>query len=99
MGGRVVWAGKPYPAIYAAARRAAAEARGAPVADARILCVGDSVVTDLAGAAEEGLDALFVTGGIHREALAPDGRLDPDALARLLDSHRAPVGTMAGLAW
>lgn len=99
MGGRVIWCGKPYAPIYAAARRLAAEVRGAAVPDARILAIGDSVITDLAGAADAGIDALLVTTGIHREAVTRDGALDADALARLIAGHRPPIGVMTGLAW
>lgn len=66
LGGEVVWYGKPWPAIYAEARRAAA------VADEAILCVGDALATDMLGAAREGLDAVFVQTGIHAGEAWPD---------------------------
>jgi len=60
MGGTVSWHGKPYRSVYAACRRLL----GIEAPD-RILCIGDSLRTDIAGAAADGLDSLLVTGGMH----------------------------------
>jgi HAD superfamily hydrolase (TIGR01459 family) len=82
LGGEAIYAGKPHRPIYTAALERIAALRGAPVAPARALAIGDALRTDLAGAAAAGLDALFVADGIHRGELygpnAPD-----DALQRL----------------
>ena len=43
-----------------------------------MLAIGDSVRTDLTGAARMGIDCLFVTAGIHAEEL---GRERPEAAA------------------
>lgn len=60
MGGRVAWYGKPFAPIYDYAMQVAGNPpRGTVVA------IGDSLQTDMAGAAEQGFDAIFVTGGIH----------------------------------
>lgn len=67
LGGRVEWYGKPYPAIYRHALRLA----GDPPED-QVLAVGDSLATDVLGAARMGLDCVFVTGGIHRGEPFPD---------------------------
>ena len=61
LGGRVEWYGKPYPAIY----RHALGLVGDPPAEA-VLAIGDSLATDVLGAARMGLDCVFVTSGIHR---------------------------------
>ena len=61
LGGHVIWYGKPHSAIYAHALRLA----GDPPLD-RVLAVGDSLVTDMLGAARFGIDALFVSHGLHR---------------------------------
>jgi HAD superfamily hydrolase (TIGR01459 family) len=60
LGGEVTWIGKPFPAIYAAARRAVGG-----IDPARILCVGDSIEHDIVGARRAGLPSWLVTGGIH----------------------------------
>ena len=54
----------------------ATQTRGAKVETSRVLAIGDSVRTDLKGAATFGIDCLFVTAGIHAEELG--GRHNPD---------------------
>lgn len=70
LGGRVVWYGKPYPAIYEHALRLG----GSPDKSA-VLAIGDGLQTDMAGAAAFGIDAIFVSGGIHagEKHLFPSG--------------------------
>jgi HAD superfamily hydrolase (TIGR01459 family) len=70
MGGRVMTFGKPHPPIYDLARRRLAE-RGRLVDDGRILVVGDGILTDVAGARGEGLDAIFLTGGLEATRFGP----------------------------
>lgn len=92
MGGAVFWAGKPHPAAYAQALATAARIRGGAAIDpARVLAIGDAVRTDLAAARGAGVDALFVTAGIHREAVTRNGAIDPDLLAALLTEARMPA--------
>jgi HAD superfamily hydrolase (TIGR01459 family) len=99
-GGDVIYAGKPYRPIYDQALAIAKAARGAPVEHQRVLAIGDSVRTDLKGAAAFGIDCLFVTAGIHAEELGH--RDDPD-LTALADMFAAagvaPKGVMRRLAW
>jgi HAD superfamily hydrolase (TIGR01459 family) len=78
-GGDVIYAGKPYRPIYEQALAIAEAARGRPTEPRRILAIGDSVRTDLKGAAAFGIDCLFVTAGIHAEELGT--RDNPDASA------------------
>jgi HAD superfamily hydrolase (TIGR01459 family) len=78
-GGNVLYAGKPYRPIYEQALDIARSLRGRETAHARLLAIGDSVRTDLGGAAAFGIDCLFVTGGIHAEELG--GRDQPNAAA------------------
>jgi HAD superfamily hydrolase (TIGR01459 family) len=78
-GGDVLYAGKPYLPIYQQALAAAQSLRARPVEHGRVLAIGDSVRTDLKGAAAFGIDCLFVTAGIHAEELG--GRDSPDAFA------------------
>ena len=70
MGGRVIWYGKPYPAIYDHALKLG----GSPDKSA-VLAIGDGLQTDMAGAAAYGIDAIFVAGGIHagEQPHFPDG--------------------------
>ena len=78
IGGEVIYAGKPYRPIYQQALAKAAALRGAEAPLSRVLAIGDSLRTDLKGAADLGVDCLFVTSGIHAEELG--GRDDPDLL-------------------
>lgn len=79
IGGRVLYTGKPYRPIYDLALRECAALRGATVELPRVLAIGDSVRTDLKGAAALGVDCLFVTAGIHAEEVG--GRDQPDLAA------------------
>ena len=71
-GGDVTEYGKPHPQIYDYARRVIAKASGRVVSDDRILCIGDGIRTDVAGAIGEGLDCLFVSGGLAAAECGPD---------------------------
>jgi HAD superfamily hydrolase (TIGR01459 family) len=76
MGGKVLYFGKPHPPIYdLAAIRIAAFGLGD---EARILCIGDGIFTDIKGGLGEGLDTLFVTGGLAADQFGPDVEA-PDA--------------------
>lgn len=84
-GGPVIMAGKPYSAIYELALKEAGEVLGRGPDKARVLAVGDGLPTDVLGANRQGLDCLFVAGGIHGEELmTAEGRLDPDKAEALL---------------
>ena len=61
MGGRVEWYGKPHAHIYEHALHLA----GNPAPET-VVAVGDSLRTDVLGAARFGLDVVYVAGGIHR---------------------------------
>src|ERR1043166_6106724 len=79
LGGEGYYAGKPHRPLYDLALARLAGLRGAAPTLERVLAIGDSVRTDLKGAAALGVDCLFVTAGIHAEELG--GRDDPDAAA------------------
>jgi HAD superfamily hydrolase (TIGR01459 family) len=72
IGGPVRWHGKPYPSVY----QSCFDLLG--IDDrSRILAVGDSLRTDIAGANGVGLDSLLIAGqGIHADEFAPGGTLD-----------------------
>lgn len=60
LGGRVSWYGKPHAPIYRHALRLAGDP---PLFE--VLAIGDGPVTDMLGAARMGIDAIFVSHGIH----------------------------------
>lgn len=77
LGGRVVMAGKPYAPIYDLARKELAPLLGERAPPPAILCVGDGIPTDIAGANAQRMDSLFIASGMHGETLLSDGMLDP----------------------
>jgi HAD superfamily hydrolase (TIGR01459 family) len=99
MGGPVFWAGKPHPSAYESAHRTAERIRDTSVGKSRILVIGDAVRTDVAGAANVGVDALFIASGIHREELIEDGRISEERLARLFETAHPARAAMARLVW
>ncbi len=70
MGGTTLYFGKPHPPIYDLARRRLVEQAG--LTDPQVLCIGDGIFTDIQGGAGEGLDTLFITGGLEAETFGPD---------------------------
>ena len=84
MGGESLYFGKPHPPIYDLARRRLA-ALG--VSDARIICIGDGIKTDIQGAMGEDLDSLFITGGLAAVETATADQPDPAALERFLSAE------------
>jgi HAD superfamily hydrolase (TIGR01459 family) len=77
-GGRTLYAGKPHPPVYKDVFDLAAKLRGKPVEKSKALAIGDGVKTDLKGAVNEGIDCLFVAGGIHASDLGLDRGREPD---------------------
>ena len=101
LGGSVIYAGKPHARIYDQALALAERARGAPLEKRGVLAIGDGMKTDIVGAASAGLDALFVTQGIHRLSLhdeTPASPADPIELQRLCDEYGTwPVAAISAL--
>jgi HAD superfamily hydrolase (TIGR01459 family) len=96
LGGPVTWAGKPHLPIYARTEAEIARLRGRAVAKERVLCIGDGIETDLAGAHAAGLGSVFVASPIF----VPNGGLDAALLAELFAGRPfAPVAAMTALAW
>src|SRR5260370_13170199 len=77
LGGEAIFYGKPHRPIYQRAMALAAERQGHAIELNRVLAIGDSVRTDLAGAHGFGIDCLFVTRGIHAEDFEGIDQLDP----------------------
>jgi HAD superfamily hydrolase (TIGR01459 family) len=78
MGGTALYFGKPHPPIYDLARRRLMEAGG--LSDPQILCIGDGIATDVQGGVSEGLDTLFITGGLAATEFGPDVEMPDKAL-------------------
>ncbi len=97
LGGEVIFYGKPHRPIYERALRLAAERRGGEVPLKRVLAIGDSVRTDLAGAHGFGIDCLFVTRGIHSEEFEGLDQLEPASIRELFG--HPPRALMRELRW
>jgi HAD superfamily hydrolase (TIGR01459 family) len=97
LGGVVRWHGKPFPSVYQTCFALLG------IADkSRILAIGDSLRTDIAGARGVGLDSLLIAGGIHAEEFGLVDGQEPDAalLAAVLShSETAPRFVMPHFTW
>jgi len=97
LGGAVYYHGKPHPAIYDKCFALL------DIEDrSRVVAIGDSMKTDIAGARAVGIECLLVTGGIHAEALGirAGETPRPDRLARLYDEFGlTPTAAVAAFRW
>ncbi|MGO8924000.1 MAG: TIGR01459 family HAD-type hydrolase [Xanthobacteraceae bacterium] len=100
-GGKVLYCGKPHAPIYDLALATAAAKRGGEIPrPQRVLAIGDSVRTDLKGAAALGLDCMFITSGIHAEEYGSRAAPDLAALnAMFAAAGVMPRGVMRELVW
>lgn len=76
-GGKSFYFGKPHAPIYILARARLEAMLDRRVGEEYILCIGDGINTDIQGGIGEGLDTLFICGGIAAEATGMhDGQPD-----------------------
>lgn len=94
IGGRVDYAGKPYLPIYDLTFATLEKLKPGSSDRAALLAIGDGIGTDIAGAANAGVRAVFIASGVHVE-----GTLDEAAIIRLFPAGAGrPVAAMAKLA-
>ena len=91
LGGEVLYAGKPHPPIYLECLARITALRGSEPARSRVLAIGDSVRTDLKGAAAFGIDCLFCTAGIHAEEFGTREAPDPAAVVKMFEGAGVAV--------
>ena len=84
MGGESLYFGKPHAPIYDLARRRL-PALEVDIPDNRILAIGDGILTDVKGAMDEGIDSLFITGGLAAAETATTEQPDEAKLRAYLD--------------
>lgn len=97
MGGEVAYAGKPYAPIYDLAFKNMTAGDAVPE-KGKVLAIGDGVNTDIRGAANYGLDAVFVASGVHVKGSS--NGLTPEALEALFASLPfRPIAAQARLSW
>lgn len=96
-GGPVIYHGKPDPKVF----RAAASTLDLPPGG-RVLVIGDSLTTDIRGAAAAGFDSLFVTRGIFAAELGIEPGAEPPAaeVEKLCARYgEQPLAALATLRW
>jgi len=97
LGGDVLYYGKPHPPIY---RMCLAQLGDPP--PARVLAIGDSLRTDIAGASAMGMDSVLVVGGIHgAEMMGGGGRAEVErrVAAACAAAGQTPVAAILGFVW
>ena len=100
IGGTTIYAGKPHAPIYSLSLKRAAELRAREVPHSRVLAIGDGLKTDLLGAAQQGIDCLFMTRGIHAADFMIGSTIDAEKLAEAFAATGAtPVAVMHELIW
>jgi HAD superfamily hydrolase (TIGR01459 family) len=88
LGGDVIMAGKPFAPIYDLTIAAAEVCAGKALDRSRLLCVGDGVQTDVAGAVNQKLDCLFVAAGIHADELSGQDGLESAKVDAFLAANK-----------
>jgi len=96
-GGHVRWHGKPFPSVY----DSCLDLLG--IDDrSRILAVGDSLRTDIAGASGAGIDSVLIIGGVHADEFGAIGGQLPDferIESALHEGSYNPVGIALSFCW
>lgn len=87
MGGESLYFGKPHPPIYDLARMRLQQLGPVP-SESRILAIGDGIHTDVQGGLGEGIDTLFITGGLAAEETKTTDQPDPTALEAYIEANR-----------
>ena len=75
LGGKVVYFGKPYPAIYNFCIKK----------NETVLAIGDNIRTDIKGANNMKFDSLFITEGVHKDEFL---NLTSDKYDKILEQYR-----------
>ena len=95
LGGKVRWHGKPDPSVYLSCLELLGIVDGR-----RILVIGDSLRTDIAGAVRAGLDSVLIAGGVHAAEFSDGDELDLGRVAAALSEHGLqPIGVMPRFVW
>ena len=87
MGGESLYFGKPHPPIYDLARRRL-QAIDQNIEDSQILAIGDGPHTDISGGMGEGIDTLFITGGLARAETRTTNQPEAAALAAYIEREQ-----------
>jgi len=96
LGGDVIYYGKPKRPIYDSCFR-----RLGNPDPARVLAIGDSLRTDIAGAALMGMDSVLVVGGIHGDefAGAEKAEIEHRIYGKCAESGNFPIAAIPSFRW
>ncbi len=94
-GGQVSYFGKPYKGVYDECMQFFdTQDTG------KVLCIGDSLHTDIAGANNIGAASILVAGGIHKKDLYLDDKIDDNQLRKLIDKeNQRPTYIIEEFCW
>lgn len=95
LGGVVHWLGKPKKVAYDKCFDVIREKTGSPLEPGDLLAIGDNLETDILGAANEGLDTVLITGGLHGHEPEKGGELE----ALMVKLGVRPGAIMKRLEW
>ncbi len=99
IGGKVIYAGKPHKPIYDLALALVMAKHGSAVPRHRIIAIGDGIRTDIAGAAAQKIDSIYVASAVHMAGFS-NGSLRQGDLASLFAGCKArPVAAVSQLTW
>lgn len=100
LGGEVAYAGKPYRPIYDLALARIDELAGRHIPPEQILAIGDGINTDIKGAVEAGIDALFIPSGVHVEGHNAEDELSPAEIGNVFkEKGFRPIAALSQLMW
>jgi HAD superfamily hydrolase (TIGR01459 family) len=95
IGGHVRWHGKPYPSVYDACLALLGISERS-----RILAIGDSLRTDIAGAGAAGIDSLLIAGGVHAAEFGGASGLNLERITAAVDAAGvSPIAVAARFVW
>ncbi|MDJ0613438.1 MAG: TIGR01459 family HAD-type hydrolase [Rhizobiaceae bacterium] len=99
LGGETRIVGKPYAPIYDVALEHAERIADKSIERSKVLAIGDGLPTDIKGAADNTVDALFITNGIHAADYTA-GEVDTEKLHVFLEENKAaPQHWIKTLVW
>ena len=99
LGGDVLYYGKPYRPIYDSCLHLIGDPD-----PARVLAIGDSLRTDIAGAVGMGMASILVLGGIHGEAFTTGNSSERSAVeakiaAACAEEGHFPIAAITQFSW
>ncbi len=98
LGGTVMYAGKPHSPIYDRALELAADKSDRRISRDRVLAIGDGLKTDLAGAKNANIDALFIASGVHLNP-SRTSALRQDINDLFSEADHLPIAAQRKLNW